>query len=77
MLSAVAAVDHGLENLDFLASDLGPLYSAQKFFGLAAEHAAANDFNRSTELSPSAIVHYCFPLILSVFLPTRDDQFLE
>ena len=57
VIRAVAAVDQRLKNLDLLARNLGALYPAQEFFGLPAEHAAANDFDRSTEMRPSAIVH--------------------
>ena len=45
VIRAVAVVDHGLENLDFLPGDLRALHPAKKFLGFAAEHAAANDFD--------------------------------
>jgi hypothetical protein len=54
---AVAIVDERLENLDFLACDLGPTQAPDQFFALAAEHAAGNHFNPAVVRRPVNDVH--------------------
>src|SRR5579859_674817 len=44
---AVAVVDDGLEHLNALARDAGTPQPADKLIGLAAEHGASNDLNRT------------------------------
>jgi hypothetical protein len=41
----VPAVDGRLEDLDFLARDLGAAQPADQLFALPAEHAANDDFD--------------------------------
>ncbi len=46
----VTVVKCGLENLHFLAGDLGAFYAANEFLSLPAEHTAADKFD------PAAVV---------------------
>ena len=48
LVLAEAIIEGGLEDLDFLARNLGALDAANQFFGLAAEHAAADEFDPTT-----------------------------
>jgi hypothetical protein len=41
----ISGIDTGLKNFDFQMGNLGSFQPADEFFGLAAEHRTANDFN--------------------------------
>jgi hypothetical protein len=47
MIFAVTSIQARLENLNTLPGDLSPAQSSNQFLTLAAEHAAANDFDPS------------------------------
>jgi hypothetical protein len=68
----VAFVDLGLENLDALPRDLGAPQPSYQLFGLAAEHAATNDFNPAH----SALSHGLVTLVNSAVTvkPTREKK---
>ena len=45
LIDAVAVIDFGLKDLDFLFGELGPAQLFDKFFGFTAEHTADYDFD--------------------------------
>jgi hypothetical protein len=51
MIFAVAIVDARLKNLDLEFADLGTFETAHEFFGFAAEHTAADDFDGARRLA--------------------------
>ena len=72
MILAVAFVYLWLENLDALPCDLGAPQPSNQLFGLAAEHAAANDFNPAH----SALSHGLLTLVNSAVTvkPAREKN---
>jgi hypothetical protein len=59
----IAVVNTGLEDLDDLAGDYGSFNPANEFFGFAAKHAAADNFN-PTALFLAGIHMQALPFLL-------------
>ena len=72
MILTVAFVDLWFKNLNALPRDLGAPQSSYQLFGLAAEHAATNDFNPAH----SALSHGLLTLVNSALTvkPDRDKN---